>query len=407
MFGRSNLSASTKVPRRSYLLSEATQHGNLGDVALNVVLLEALCARGPVITLKSQAPLPRLYLRSLERSGVARLSGPAFVAEALRRRLRGETLVICLNPGGQRGRYLPALTVRIAILALARLLGIRLVRLGVSLGPFSRWRRLQERCLAALLDVQAVRDTRSLAMIGDRANGSARTIPDLTLLCKDVLAPPSDGRERRRIALSLRPGHCADPARHHAMLRRVGEMVSRICRDCRLELVVVAQVTSDIPTLQELATHYGAEFVVIDADDPCLEDRLAVAYGSTALIITNRLHAGLFAALNGAVPLFLVEPEHDTKIVAMIEDAGLVDLLVTEERLAWLASRAETLLRDAGHHRTRLARYLAKASEELRVSFDHVLGPPSAAADTGLDQPLLGRRPVGERDGRAPVMSRP
>src|SRR5690606_23766489 len=83
-------------------------------------------------------------------------------------------------------------------------------------------------------------------------------------------------------------------------------------------------------------------------------DLCSSIYRRCATVVSNRLHALLLAAHNGARPLALIDPQSDSKILGIFQDAGWEDLVgdagkaLDSNRVKCLANVLDSPLPDMG-----------------------------------------------------------
>lgn len=354
-----------------FIVSEHTQYTNLGDIVLNKVLIEQLALRGSIISIGNGERPPPALEQVLQRLAHRRLTWPTFLKYILGTMFDRHVRVLCLNPGGYRGdlavrNYINAMTY-----AAARLFGVRLLRIGFSLGPLTERRRRLERLQARLFDVCAVRDRTSLAELAESARSRVRLLPDLALMATDIGSPAGAANPRPLLLISLREGD----GERFAMYHRLSEALQQLADEHHLRLVFVAQVKRDAAHLQALARSVASEFRMLDTDDPDVLTRLNELYSAAAILVTNRMHAGIFAAMNGCIPAALIRPAHDLKIVGVMQDARLDGLVHDEADPAALVGKLRTILADREMWEARLARLTRLASGYGRRRIDRLLRP--------------------------------
>ena len=76
-----------------------------------------------------------------------------------------------------------------------------------------------------------------------------------------------------------------------------------------------------------LVDHPDVERVSFERD-AASADRIFASYASAELVLTNRLHSFLFALSQGALAVVVTDPATHGKIVGIIEEMGLPELLV-------------------------------------------------------------------------------
>jgi polysaccharide pyruvyl transferase WcaK-like protein len=133
-------------------------------------------------------------------------------------------------------------------------------------------------------------------------------------------------------------------------------------------LRVVQQVGFDAPLSELLLRELGCAGVCFAQTE---ESAAAVleAYGTSALVVSNRLHALLFGWACGAVPLAVVDGGHDAKIAGVFRQVGLEDLLLPVSRIADLPEVAMSLVARRDEWRRRLQPLFAAERERLRLIF--------------------------------------
>jgi hypothetical protein len=263
------------------------------------------------------------YLETRERGGgalglhggILRLMGAM-----LRVRLRGRRAVWFLSPGGYVGeigwgelaRRLPNLL----LLALFRLIGVRICLVGVSyerLGPRHLWLlRLRGR----LLHVHCPRDRRSLDYARAQGLRPQRILPDLAM---NLFGPPPRPGPAERVALAFRTDQRQTQAEVVAALAR---WLARGLPG-ETEFLLVAQVARDLPGMRRLqevlrAEGRGAELVACETLEQC-----EAAYDRCGLVIGNRLHALLIGGSRGCRMLACVEGTSNAKLRGLFEALGL------------------------------------------------------------------------------------
>ena len=99
--------------------------------------------------------------------------------------------------------------------------------------------------------------------------------------------------------------------------------------------------------------------------------RLADMYSSVDVIISNRLHGLLFASAQGAVPLGLLIPECNQKIIGILEDLGLDDHWIDVEAPDKAHVEISELREKVGDVRTAFARSAKLISDGFEALAAH------------------------------------
>jgi polysaccharide pyruvyl transferase WcaK-like protein len=258
-------------------------------------------------------PADRLYTSSLKWTVCALLALAAS---------RATTFVYA--PGAQslkpsRSEWLHALS-NAAISTWSRLVRGRIVKVGRSLSGSSTGMARIERYIASSARLYSYRDTASGPLVG---LPSTPIVPDVAMSIAPLLsAAPVSVDNRKFIALSFRGDR---PHDQHSI-----EAIATYAESKGLRLQFVTQVRRDNEKHSTWATRLNARHVAWDDSTSHVEQLESVrrAYSQSAFIFTNRLHAAIFAAKMGAVPVGLSSIE-DSKIRNHFEALGLGEFAFT------------------------------------------------------------------------------
>ena len=348
--------------RPTFFFSANTQFDNAGDALINRELLKVLRSHGLVRVARSGAP--DAFLRQLRlEEGELRYKGRrelslAAAIEGLKARFFGARHpVLVLTPGDPGGPLDIDVLVRATLMLALNLVGVRIVRLGVSINRMSRSRLLLEAFLSRFYVHFGVRDTFSLTIAHSNGFRNVAYFPDLSL----ALPPAGRFKQRdpgvARVVVSLRYDNL-DGDGKRALIAKLEQVIEALAGAQRtVSLHFLAQVGMDRAFMRELAARYGGPSTCMLTEEQDL-DRLAELYSSTDIIVSNRLHALLFASANGAVPFGLLVPEKNKKIIALLGDLDLarhwtsLDANEHVSDLTWLYAREEAVkaaFRRCGH----------------------------------------------------------
>jgi polysaccharide pyruvyl transferase WcaK-like protein len=303
--------------------SPSTQFENAGDALINRELI-ALAAEHARVEVDI-GRCPPAFMRALNLQAVAGIKvhrrALDLFARMLAQRLRGQQVYYFLSPGGYHGgEHASATTaLKTAAIALLHRAGIKVCLVGVS------HENLDARAIALLrrrvpyLHKHLVRDVRTRAYckaLGIRVDG---LIPDLAFGAAHKATPVSS--RDRSLALSFR---CDRPPDAATLIEKaVFALDAAIDRTTSFRFV--AQVARDVEPLRCLSEKLQARgartvaFVNIWEDvESCL-----AAYTGCFAVVSNRLHALLAGALQGAIPIAAVNPDADAKIAGVMETIGL------------------------------------------------------------------------------------
>lgn len=298
------------------LVSAVGQYDNVGDTVLRRGFLDHLRTIAPLHVFvggKSDAYLSGLGLTSDDvpvrssrewRTAVSRelLSGGVYAFDT------GETEV----ERAFATRYLKLAP----LLAVNRLRGGTAVQLGVGVRASTPWRHPIGGVLR-LCDVVSWRDETSRSIMGF---GSVTPDWAFALGAPDDVLRDADA-PRPRLAIAVRQGlsHAARDRPDDDWVTQVRQTADRL----GLEPIVVAQIERDGPVTHDLADRLGCDALPwLDDDHARQEARLRETYRRSALVLTDRLHAAVIAATEGAVPVALSSGPMD-KVTRTLESAAI------------------------------------------------------------------------------------
>jgi polysaccharide pyruvyl transferase WcaK-like protein len=275
------------------------QDDNLGDSALRRGYLDALRRRGKLTVWHGPASagfITGLGLQSEDRrTGSYRL----WFVRALSTTLRHRTY-IAVNAGEVPVSRMGAvrMSTLIPLILLARIRGGGGVWLGAGVPDPLGDRRLAlpYRVVAAVSGDVRVRDRTSHAVVGQRA-----LMPDWAF----ALGTSVDGwpslQERPLITLVLRGDR---PQPTHEWLAWFGKLSAEL----GLTPAVVVQVGRDYRRAQDLSSTYAPEYLAWFVGDHAEHEKsVREVYRRSAVVVSDRLHALIFGATEGAVPIGWVE----------------------------------------------------------------------------------------------------
>lgn len=299
------------------VVSLRTQYTNLGDLLINVILVSSLTERCTVIC--DVAGVPDAYLA--EFSGELRARGVTaeFVADRMAMGVQvfrllsgGASVIFMLSPGDNVPTRNPQ---RAVIGAMARTVRrLFVAQVGASYPALSRLDRFLLRGAAKRPHLLAVRDAASQARL-QRAGVTAAIVPDLAFL----QALSHKGGERFMMTFRERNG-----VPFESLVSRLLPLLA-MAREGGLVPGFCWQVAGDEAYARKLAAACGAEVFQQGSGRPTLE-AMSELYRRSAVICSNRLHALLLGAANGALPLACLSPE-DHKVSSAFAAASLESMV--------------------------------------------------------------------------------
>lgn len=305
-----------------------TQHENLGDRGIAISLLtEVRQFAETIVNVKGCPPDYADELANYADSVVSE-SKLSSVFSIILERLKGNKVFLLMKPGhffGNDGGSLNK-SLQFFVFFLLYVFGVRMVRFGCSLGPFSSAALLIEKISSYFFCKYTAREDYSISYM--KLSGAHKTtyFPDLAFALPATFIPSlSVGFEKRdTISLSFRyEDNLIDT------VWRVIECLHRVSYGGeKVKFVPVAQVTRDFSFLSEIASGAVGDIDKVMVYPQSSKEQIFDIYRKSKYIISNRLHALLFAAKLGCLPIALIKKERNVKIVGVLEKVGLGELIV-------------------------------------------------------------------------------
>lgn len=289
-----------RARRRTVYMSVAAQESNLGDVEIRREAMGWVRDSGLPLVAYTGRMGPE-YLAAFDFDpgtrfidGSARFVGLLLSAAARRR----AHLVFAPGPTvlGSSPQQVVKAASNAAFSAAVRLGGGQVLALGRAVRGSGALAVAMERLVARSCSYYLVRDPVSARLVG----AGAAVIPDIGLGRR--LDPRTELRDT--LAISLRGDRPLDPDRVRSWVEQG--------RALGLQSVFVSQVERDDARHHDLAARFGAGLVAWGTGSH--EDRLErvdEAYARAAVVVSDRLHALVFAATHGAGLVALIHPGED------------------------------------------------------------------------------------------------
>ncbi|SDR99640.1 Polysaccharide pyruvyl transferase family protein WcaK [Halopseudomonas xinjiangensis] len=293
-----------------------TQNENLGDIVINLLLIEQ-CAKLFNVTVNVRNCPPH-YIEAIRKTEcfVVDSGHFSFVSAMIYRSIRRNRTYFFQKPGhffGDEEGLKKTLVRTVSFLGM-RCAGVRMVRVGASIGPFrTTVETMLEKLQASLHALYTVRESYSMTYC--RAKGLPSSFcPDMAFL----LTSRQPGLARYGYCLSFRDMHLE--GEHPATALSAMELLSQHSR-----LAVVTQVERDHAFNHDLSSRCNAEIHV--GFNGSNADEIFAIYNVSTVTLSNRLHVLLFAAAQGSIPVPVIDRAKQTKIAGIFEDLGLSYLI--------------------------------------------------------------------------------
>ena len=318
--------------------SGETQFENTGDVLINKVLIDLIRENGDIIV--DDKKMTEAYIKGLTLEKKERAPKSGFDLYLYKKALQalfsfGRTKVyFIVGPPGHLmgsskfGRAAKTFLASFKLLPL-RLFGVKLIRIGFSIGPIGKAFGRIESFRARFINYYGVRDDISLALCRKIGISKATFFPDLAWFYKPEFQRVN--ADEKRIIITFRNTTHISGGGANPYLAKLKEHLARLCQfltpNYRIEIVY--QVAMDRTFCEELYNELRSQIQQISfhATQVTLENAEDIFSGAAA-IITNRLHAALLAYKYGALPIILTAKASHHKIIGIFQHAGIEDMII-------------------------------------------------------------------------------
>ena len=351
----------------SVYISFRTQFENLGDCIINWLLMKKLAETRDVHILCSSTPAwLRTRLQSHSRFFVYENSAKWY-QRAIQELVAGKhRLVFQFKPGhyatdGFRGNVKSV--AMMGFTALCYVCGIKFRRMGVSLGKQTKLSRLAESWMGSIHDPYCLRDHESVETARKIGIEKAKYSPDMAFL---LPYDDSDFESRRKMAICFRKRPWTEDG---AKRKRLEQGVKEIESTHDFSSVIVSQVSLDHELLASFAVSMECSAVMFGQSESSAAE-IFDTYRQCQYAISNRLHCLVFAWAHGAIPIPVVDPNHDQKVIDLFNTIGLSDLLIEIDDIGNLPNHVNHIHEEQAAWRVRIKEVFSRAQTELSQLFE-------------------------------------
>lgn len=320
----------------------STQYENTGDLLINKAAIEILRKKNSLIIDDTKAPRwfvecvlaphDKLLSRFSNKSAVKEVVYD-LVLQKLGIRVKSESYLV-LVPGHISGSGLKtniAKLKRLAALSAIRLLGGKIVKFGVSIGPFDHFGSFIESLISRTYHYYGLRDQDSINLAKKLNFRNTRFFPDLAWSYKTGNSLIND--ERNNVIFSFR-SNAYGVSHQDDYLKKVIKCLREIVLDVNFKnkkILIAYQVSYDrsasIEIYEQLKQISDVELIDRKLS---LNDAIAL-YHTADMVVTNRLHVLLLAAQCAALPIALIKQNDNKKIIGIFGDNDLSQLLIDSD----------------------------------------------------------------------------
>ncbi|QNL51571.1 polysaccharide pyruvyl transferase family protein [Olivibacter sp. SDN3] len=315
----------------------ASQTENTGDLLINKVAIQLMGKYGQIILEDNNTD--RWFIDELRGkqdrllSEVTHASLDRHLLSKLARSIFSKNKVyLVLAPGhtsrqGKEGA--DRLRKRSTRLLLFKALGLRIVRVGFSIGPFDDVNMQAEAFHSKVYFFYGVRDKESVKMAIEGKFKKPQLFPDLAWSYEPPInvSPPD---KDQYIILSFRSnsyGKVHDERYFQPYVERV-KAILKSFSDLKLRVIISYQVKYDREASFVLQKALMEDFDVEVIDRKLLLEEAAGLYNKALFVISNRLHVLLFALQCNTISFPLIDPVDNKKIYHIWKDNQMAEAVM-------------------------------------------------------------------------------
>lgn len=361
-----------------------TQYENLGDLLIARTLLAVLREHGRVIF--DDTRVPSWYRKEIgvqDSEGSSTSALPFFIQLFLHgacgRLSRRSIIYLMLPPTHSYSKSLQRdmqLVLALPLIVLLRLLGVRICRLGGSIGPFTLLRGVIEVLGARQMYYYSLRESSSMAYAHRIGVQRIECFPEITLLMPvPALSAVLPVRIRNEAVLSFRQevrSGCKAEGYVACLLPILDEIVDCVIKSASFKVQIAYQVEEDQPFSLFLYERYRNRYDFVFPPKHITQKTMGEVYSSAALAFSNRLHVLLLGALHGCIPVAVIDADEQQKISGVFNDMYLNRLIIDVRHDTF---KGEWILNSLQHYaiiQERISNYTLLRRREARCALQRL-----------------------------------
>lgn len=325
IFTRKGFKVSKKVNKFYY--SAITQHSNAGDALINRELIKLMRHEGHIHTFIGKSPKKFIEQIELRDTEILKINTSIFIFVFMMVDLiRGNEVFLVQTPGDISAKKNNIKDfIKTFIILIISILGIKVIQVGISLGEFSEKQKINYRIRSKFMHAIGLRDLISLDKAHEMKLKNFIYFPDLAFGINPIL---KNNNKIKKIGLSFRNDNL-NLEKQNLLIQYLKNEFCQSGND-NLKVSIIVQVERDLIFAKRIATEvHCSDIDILEKYDL---DELGGLYSHLDLVISNRLHVILLAALNGALSIPYIDNETNKKIIGLFENLGLQSNLEDQKK---------------------------------------------------------------------------
>lgn len=355
-----------------------TQFTNTGDVLINKALIESLRKYGK-LRCNCEKEISKEFIQELEikedekvvTKNVFSLFGD-ILKQAIKAKKNGDKVYIVSGLGHKwGGNFKINLKNMVAgiVSLFYKILGIKIVRIGMSIGPITNGLAIAEKFRSLFTHYYYVRDTKSYELCKKIGIKKVELCPDMSWIY--LIGSSRVFNASNIVTVSLRESILNEnnDIYKDEMFKKCGDILERIEKSMnqKIKVVFLYQVKQDKEFCKKAYELFSKKY-----DCEFLEEQINLftapeIYGKSILNISNRLHSILLGYKYGSLPIALIDTENHIKISQTLKDCELSELIVD------VYNGKEEEIRNIVENKERLYKKLVSVENEKKAETIRIL----------------------------------
>ncbi len=216
------------------------------------------------------------------------------------------------------------------IFMIYRLFGVKIIRIGRSIGPITRSMAISEKVRSTFVNYYYVRDTASLKKCKDIGIKKSDLCPDMSWLYS--ANEKSNINDNNIIMINLRNSIFDDVDDKYVknLIQKCKEVVQYFDKalNNKMEIILTYQVDEDREFEELIYNELKNDYKISMVSEKLSLKSAEKFYSKTIFNISNRMHSLLFSFKYGSLPIALIDTNNHVKIAATFKDCGLEELMI-------------------------------------------------------------------------------
>ncbi len=251
--------------------------------------------------------------------------------------------------GGNAKTYLKNISVGI-IFALYKLLNVKIIKIGSSIGPITKFQGITEKFRSNFIKHYYVRDTESLNLCQKIGIKNAKLCPDMSWLYLNKKNKKINNNNVVSVTLRESILNEKDSKYVKKMIEKCDLILKEINKELKdnMKILFYFQVKKDYDFCKKAYEHfkdkYNCEFIDIQIN---LSGAINI-YQNSSYNISNRMHSLLLGYKYGSLPIAIIDAQNHIKISQTLKDNSLDDFIVdvysgNEEKIDYIIKNRNIL----------------------------------------------------------------